>query len=587
VTVRRCVAAVGALALLGGCAQLPTSGPVEWVVEDRADSEQLPLIDPAPPQAGAAPAEIVTGFYEAMKAYPLSTDVAQQYLTADAAGDWYPLRRTIIYDTMEPHGSGDVVYARYGRRAELSARGSYRPVGTGPRQETYPFQLRLEAGEWRIVNPPDALYVDSPFFTQYYQPVSLYFVAPSGEHLVPDPIYLPTGEQLPTNLLRGLLAGPTPAMSDQVQTFVPPMIQTEPSVPVDESGVADVRLSGPILEMGDEQLRLLAAQVVCTLTQVTNVGGVRITVSGVPLEFPGIPAVQTAQDWSGYDASAAPARGSTFALDAGRIVQVTPSQVPVTHPTPGWWGRTVQGIDTFDVSVDLERVGAVTADGRRLLVGPLAETGRPNRPRVAYVSPGGTLHSPIFTNAGELMVVEHRAGRSRLLKLTQDGPQPVMIGALRSQSLLSMALSPDGTRIVATVRDDTGDARVVLGQVRYDNAGTEVVGLSGVHDMVASGLALGSIHAVGWVDMTTIVVLGQVGEGTVRPYTVRIDGSQYLDRPLPIALPRWVDAVDLEASGIADSDIYVQDHRGRLWLGGTQRWDPIAERPLEAAAFPG
>jgi Lipoprotein LpqB beta-propeller domain/Sporulation and spore germination len=582
----RAIVAVVALALLGGCADLPSSGPVEWVVEERVGAEPLPLIDPPPPRAGANPAEIVNGFYEAMRAFPLSTEVAVRYLTSDAAEDWVPSRRTIVYDTMQPQWSGGtVVAARFGRRAVLSERGTYRSVGTGLEPEIYQYQLRLEDGEWRIANPANALFIDGSFFTQYYEPVSLYYVAPSGDYLVPDPIYLPSGDQLPTSLVRGLLLGPTRDLANQVQTAIPPMTQPEPSVPVDENGVADVRLAGPILDLGEEQQQLLAAQVVWTLAQVTTVSGVRITVSGVPLEFPGIPPVQTAQQWSTYDPSAVPARRSSFALEAGRIVQVTPQRLPTTRATSGWWGRSDRDVGAFGVSLDLSRVGAVSGDGRRLLLGPLSDPDR--RPRTVYSS-RGTLRSPTFTNSGELLVVENRATGSRLLAVGRDGMErPIPFRLLRDQTVLSLALSPDGTRFVAPVRDDLGVARIMLGQLRYARAGATVVSVTRVHELVATGLALQSIQTASWLDSTSVVVLGQVGLGPVRPYTVRIDGSQFVDPPLPVAFPRGLDATDLEASGVPDRDIYVEDEQGLLYLGGTQRWQLVDQRPLRAVTFPG
>jgi hypothetical protein len=580
------VVAVVALVLVGGCAELPSSGSVEWVVDEDAGSEQLPLIDPPPPREGAGPAEIVNGFYEAMKAYPLSTEVAARYLTSDAAADWSPLRRTIIYDALQPRVSGGGgVEARYGRRATLSERGSYQPVGTGPVLETYHYQLRLEGDEWRIANPVDALYIDASFFTQYYRPVSLYFVAPSGRFLVPDPIYLPSGEQLPTSLVDGLREGPTPALAGQVQTFVPsPLAQVE-VLPADEAGIAEVRMSGPVLELGTDQLRLLSAQVVWTLVQVPTINGVRITVSGVPLEFPGIPAVQTASDWSSYDAAAVPARSSSFALESGRLVQVTPDQLPVTRTTSGWWGRKSRDVGDFDVSLDLKRVGAVSGDGRKLIVRPLSDA---DDVRADEYDSTGRLSSPTFTNSGELLVVENRADGSRLLVMSPDGViRPVSLGPLRGDQVQSLSLSPAGVRFVATVRDDRGVARIMLGQIRYADAGTDVVAVDHVHELVATGLALQSVRTASWLDMTSVVVLGRVGQGVVRPYTVRIDGSQFIDPPLPVPFPARFPPADLEASGIPGKNIYVEDEQGLLRIGGIEPWRLIAERPLEAVTFPG
>jgi hypothetical protein len=593
VRARRVVLAVALLASVAGCAQLPRSGPVHWVVEEGGDADELPLIDPPPPRVGATPAEIVNGFYEAMKAYPLSTDVAAQYLTTDAAKDWDPWDRTVIYDSVDVRwAGGNTVDASYGRRAALSDRGHYQPVAGGAtRQQSMRYTLRLEDGEWRIVNPVDALFVNGGFFTQYFDPVSLYFGTPSGDYLVPDPIYLPTGEQLPTALVRGLLLGPTPTMPDGVRTEVPSMSQVDVSVPVDPDGVAEVRLTGPVLDMTDDQLRLLSAQVVWTLSQVPSITGVRITVSGVPLEFPGIPQVQTVRNWLDFDATTVPARSELFALESGRLVQVTPHRTPVTRETRGPWGRAVIGIRSFDVDTNLSRVGAISDDRHSLLVGPAFD---PRGVTRIVDTSTGRLRSPTFTNSGELLYIEQLAGRARLLKWTPgEGVSSIPIGDLGRRRFISLTLSPDGCRFVGLARDATpqsGPAWIVLGNIRYSPDGGDVIGLTHVHELAAAGLTLQWVRAAEWLDPTTIVALGQVGQVGqvgVGAYTVRIDGSQYADAPLPVPLPPTVDAVDLEASGIPDADVYIQDRPGQLWSGGASRWRMVQQHPLVAAAVPG
>ena len=77
----RTLATVAACALLAGCVSMPTDGPV---VEPQvpAESEDAPgySYDPPPPRPGGSATEIVDGFLEAMKATPISTTVARQFL---------------------------------------------------------------------------------------------------------------------------------------------------------------------------------------------------------------------------------------------------------------------------------------------------------------------------------------------------------------------------------------------------------------------------------------------------------------------------------------------------------------------------
>ncbi len=78
-----------ALVLLAatGCVQMPESGPVVGTgSEGRADEPPGVFIDPKPPAPGANPADIVTGFLDAMTATPIQTNAAKQFLTTRRPG---------------------------------------------------------------------------------------------------------------------------------------------------------------------------------------------------------------------------------------------------------------------------------------------------------------------------------------------------------------------------------------------------------------------------------------------------------------------------------------------------------------------
>ena len=73
---------------------------------------------------------------------------------------------------------------------------------------TLDIRLVSEDGQWRIDNPPDALVVPTSFFDRSFARFNLYFFDQTGRTLLPDPVFIPRGEQTATNLVRGLLAGP-------------------------------------------------------------------------------------------------------------------------------------------------------------------------------------------------------------------------------------------------------------------------------------------------------------------------------------------------------------------------------------------
>lgn len=78
------------LAALVGCADLPTSGPVEQV--DVVLEQPSVDIAPEPPVEGMTPEQLVDGFLLAMADSEADYAVARQYLTPEADDAWRPDR---------------------------------------------------------------------------------------------------------------------------------------------------------------------------------------------------------------------------------------------------------------------------------------------------------------------------------------------------------------------------------------------------------------------------------------------------------------------------------------------------------------
>ena len=230
-------------ALLSGCIDLPRDGPViDAVVAGERSSDRVSSIDARPPQPGDSRLEIVNGFLEAMMAWPISTSVAKQYLTDDAAEEWSPAATVIYTDLATPREDGSSVSIRMRDATLLDESGGWRgPLPAG--RSTLRFQLTVEDGEFRILDPVDALVVRSVWFQQRYRQASLYYFDPTAQVLVPEPVFVPVGETFATNLVTALLARPPDRLRDVVQTFVPSRLSVGLSVPVID-GVANLDLHG-------------------------------------------------------------------------------------------------------------------------------------------------------------------------------------------------------------------------------------------------------------------------------------------------------------------------------------------------------
>lgn len=189
------------LALLTGCVQMPSEGPVvEPRVSDTIDDVPGISFDPRPPQAGDSPADIVAGFLEAMKATPIRTTVAGQFLSEEAADAWVPEQQIITYAELGTAVGETSVRVPLSEVNRYDARGAWERTQA---ESALELGLALEEGEWRIDELPNALVVPESWFDDAYQRVSLYFFDPTAQVLVPEPVFVPSGEQFASSLVRG------------------------------------------------------------------------------------------------------------------------------------------------------------------------------------------------------------------------------------------------------------------------------------------------------------------------------------------------------------------------------------------------
>jgi hypothetical protein len=272
---------------LAGCTTLPESGPVHRQAVDPSEQPlDAPYFNPPGPAKDGSPAAIVSGFLVAMQANPLSTSVAREFLSERAKTTWKPNRGTIVYEasTVLPTRTGATVRLADTRR--LDARGGWRGSSPG-RSEDLDISLVSEGGQWRVDNPVNALVVPTPFFDRSFERFNLYFFDQTGRVLLPDPVFIPRGQQTATNLVRGLLAGPGATIGEISRSALPVRTDLDLSVVVTGSGVAEVPLSRELLQASPAEISRAVDQLAWTLRQVPDIERVRITVDGAPVPLPG------------------------------------------------------------------------------------------------------------------------------------------------------------------------------------------------------------------------------------------------------------------------------------------------------------
>ena len=508
----RVAAAVAVCALLGGCVQMPTEGPVE-VPQVTSGLDDVPGIffDPRPPQDGEPPIDVVAGFLEAMKATPISTTVARQFLSREAADGWVPEKQIITYNELGAADGDTAVRIPLIDVNLYDERGSWQRTVAGRGLE---LGLVEEGGQWRIDDVPDALIVPDSWFEDWYERASLYFFDPTSQVLVPEPVFAPRGDQLASSLVRGLLGGPSGESADVARTYFPPGTEV-PSVPI-SGGIAEVALTGDPAAIDQDTADRMLAQLVETLRQEPRINAVQLSVGGRAIGFGGN-TTQTGLDVGrGYDPSDLASR-DLFALDRGLVVS---GALGAFEPTAGPLGQGDYGIRAIGVDLAGSRVAAVSDDGSALFVAPMEQ---PDGDVATVVSAAVDLAPPAWDYRGRAWVLDRGAGAARVVLVVDGVATAQVVPGLSGEEVTHLLVSRDGSRLVAVVRGAASD-RIVSTRIRHDTAGT-VLGFTPLRALPLPAEASPRVRDIAWRSPTTISVLSDLGEDSSEVRTLSVDGS--------------------------------------------------------------
>jgi hypothetical protein len=503
------------LLLLPSCVRMPTEGPVvESSGTTGGDAAPGIYFDPAPPQAGESATEIVTHFLEAMKAAPIKTSVARQFLTARAQETWAPEKSIITYAEIgDPLGELDVFLPATDIN-EYDDRGAWQ--STRP-EATLHFTLTTENGEWRIDEVPDALMVPASWFADWFRRVSLYYFDPTAQILVPEPVFVPEGDQFAYPLVRGLLAPPSGDAARVTRTFFPPGFRLGLSVPISAAGIAEVTLLGDPALVDEQTGTRILTQLIYTLRQESRIRAVRVTIGDRELGLPGGPTQVNLDVGSLYDPNGVQASGDLFGLVDGRLVR---GSVDSLLPTPGPMGAERLGVRSIGVNLAGSRVAGISGNGRSVLVAPVDdEDGR----AVEVVSGATSLLSPAWDFADRIWLADRARGHARISVVVGNRPRTIEVPGISGRDVRQLLVSRDGSRLVAVVRTGQGDT-VVASRVLHDDQG-RVLRTTKARRLAVDPDASGVIRDIGWRSPTAISVLTDITDDLSQVRTVSVDGA--------------------------------------------------------------
>lgn len=499
---------------LSACVGLPDDGPVRTAprAEQPGLDEGIPFA-PRSPQRGETAPEIVRHFLDAMMANPIQLSTAREFLTEDAAEAWRPEERTITYPgPINPVGEFTVTVDLDGAQW-LNARGRWQ--GDLPAdQRRLEIRMGREDGEWRISDVPDAMIVADSWFQDRFRQVSLYFFDPSAEILVPEPVYVPRGGQLPTSLVRGLLRGP-PAPGATVSFFPRGAALDDVSVPVSD-GVADVALRGDVARTSPESLDLMAAQLAWTLRQDPSVASVRVTIGGAPITLPGGETEFGVSDGEQFDPRGNRAVTDVYGLEKGRLVWFAAGE---SYPVAGPFGAASYGVGAVSVDLTGDSVAAVTRNGNRLLLG--STDGDATQTPRTVIADGTDLAHPAWDAAGRLWLLDRFAGRARVQVFVDGRLRPVRIPGVTGLPVVDLLVSRDGTRLIAAIDRASGDV-VVESRLIWSTRGVRASTARTIDRGVGADV---TVRDLGWRSPTEVLVLASLTRRLSEVRTVPVDGS--------------------------------------------------------------
>ena len=547
------VALVG-LALVG-CVAIPTSGPVnEGDVGEVREQGGVVLLASGP-QSGADPEGIVEGFLLAAEAEVTGDfEVTRSFLAADERSEWDPGAETVVVSGTTVEQTGDAqVTVSLDVTAKVDGEGRYLETPANA-LETLRYELvQNTRGDWRIAYAPDVVVVNARRFEQQFRGTSLYFLSPDEKMLVPEVRWF-RDRNVPTAVVRALLAGPSTWLQDAVTSAIPPGTELKPAAVSFERGVAEMTLAPAAAVQGADR-GLLLAQLEATLRPLgattlhvrAGAGGPLIDGVADTLESPDPGELELLVD------------GQTLRLAGGAPVAVDGVR-PVEGSAPSGPARSADGTVRVALAdpATLVSVPVGTAEQRTLLSG--AGMAAPSVDRFAWVWTA-------------------RAGTpGRLDAVRLDGTTvEVAVDWLADRTVQAVRVSRDGTRVAVVSRGSDGVTLEVAGIVR-DDAGVPLT----VGTAVRAGGRLTPIGSVVWLDDTTLGVLAD-GDAGPTPYQVPVAGGS-------VPLPAVADAAEL-AVDRGQRSLYVVTADGDLLRheGGTWVAVPSVTGVLDVtgAAFPG
>jgi len=504
------VVLVGVLA--SGCAGVPVSSPVRLATPSPSQQQRGGVtVYPAGPIEGASSLGVVDGFLESMASYQAGYQVARQFLTPAAQTGW-SLGTVQVFDQLPTSAlsmDGSSIVLKANEVAQIGADGRWTSLLPG-RPTTIRFTMEKVDGQWRISKPPVGVLMSKFDTNREFAAYDLAFFDPGFRWFVNERRFLPARGSLESMLVARLFAGPSSWLAPVVRSAVPEGENAPPTVTVtgDTARVSidDQRVSS----LGDDERRLLYAQISETLAQV-GISSVSIVVRQVPLSLDGLAdGPIPVQTWSGFELGDQNVSGVRFAFVSDKVDLLAPgtSGGTLVEQLHGQNGRSCAVGPTTD------RLAVVDKSGRLVRLADAAGS------KSSVILTGTSIAQPSFDPTGDLWLVDATSKGSSVWIYRDGKLLAVGTGSLGAQQITALRVSADGARVALTVRTGTTSSLVIA---RLQRTGSNAVPALGAPLTIR--VDLDRMDGLAWSADDTLALLASRGGAPLQPYQVTTDGA--------------------------------------------------------------
>ncbi len=564
---------VGVAVFLTGCSGVPSfSAPQAIGTVERQAPSNLPK-----PIPGMDPDELLREFLKAT-ADPANRHLAaRQFLTQSASDGWDDAGSALLVDHVV------FVETRTAERVSVTMRadilGSLSDMGVfetaeGVLPDPGPIGLVKTSGGWRIDRLPNGVFLDWQKFQSTYKRNMLYFADPTGKTVVSDPRYVAVSDpdQLATELVSKLIAGPRPEMANAVRNLLGSPLRLRGPVTRADGGKTGIgrgyggaRIDLQNLSTTDPHSKqLLAAQIIWTLARADIKGPYVINADGAALDDR-FSDGWTTSDVAATDPGVADGAGAgVHALVGGMLVALDGQHFAAV---PGAFGQTPD-----------QTAAALSRSGQRVASVVTLRPGAPDTAASLWIgdlgggaaesADGHSLSRPSWSLDDAVWVVVDGNNVLRVIQDTASGEPariPVDSSAVSARYpgvIKELQLSRDGTRAAMVI-----EGQVILASVEQTKAGQFALTYP---RRLGFGLA-SSVLSLSWRTGDDIAVSRTDAQHPVS--YVNVDGVNSDAPNRGLQLP-------VSAIAANPSTVYVADPRGVLQLSGsaaenTQVWSGL------------